>query len=57
MGNSFFSVVLPLLLCVAIYYGYHAGGFFSDGIKVIVDPILRVIEFEFVFKAVFGIEV
>ncbi len=54
MGNTFFTVVLPLLLCVAIYYGYHAGGFFSDGIRAVVDPILRVIEF--VFKSVFGIE-
>lgn len=54
MGNTFFTVVLPLLLCVAIYYGYHAGGFFSDGIKAVIDPILRLIEFA--FKAVFGIE-
>ena len=38
--SPFFTIFLPLLLCGIIYYAYSKGGFFSNWVRGIIDPLI-----------------
>jgi ABC-type uncharacterized transport system permease subunit len=42
-ASPFWTIVLPLLLCGAIYYAYGKGGFISKWVQGIVDPVIGLV--------------
>lgn len=51
--SSFWYIVVPGVLFGVIFYGYNSGGFLADGIKTIIDPLMKL--FGGILNFLFGI--
>jgi hypothetical protein len=51
--SKFWIFVLPAMLCGVIYYAYSKGGFISQWVRGIVDPLLHLAQA--IVNIIFGV--
>ena len=51
--SKFWILVLPALLCGIIFYAYSKGGFFSQWVRGLVDPLLHLAQA--IVNIIFGV--
>jgi ABC-type uncharacterized transport system permease subunit len=39
--NKYWIFIMPVLLCGIIYYAYNKGGFISEWLRGLVDPLIH----------------